>query len=66
LLWKALQPSGIDDLRVRSCNFLIASIKILLVSNRLMLLAFEKFESESKIHIEKLVICGYNNIEKFS
>jgi len=31
-----------------------------------MLLAFEKFESESKIHIEKLVICGYNNIEKFS
>ena len=26
---------------------------------------FEKFDTESKIDIEKLIICGYNYIEKF-
>jgi len=31
-----------------------------------MLFKFEKFDSESKIHIEKLAVYGYNSIEKFS
>lgn len=26
---------------------------------------FEKFESEGKNHIEKLIVWGYNGIEKF-
>ena len=31
-----------------------------------MLFKFEKFDSESKIHIEKLQVFGYNSIKKFS
>ena len=36
------------------------------LSIAVMLFKFEKFDSESKIHIEKLAVYGYNNIEKFS
>jgi len=36
------------------------------MSIAVMLFRFEKFDSESKIHIEKLAVYGYNSIEKFS